>query len=49
LRVEAELKRAVKRLNMILIVLAVELIPITLLAIYVLTMFLPHPLVPTGD
>jgi hypothetical protein len=49
LSVEAELKRAVKKLNMILIVLAVELIPITLLAIYVLAMFLSHPLVSSGD
>jgi hypothetical protein len=46
LSVEAELKRPVKKLNMILIVLAVELTPIPLLAIYVLTMFLSHPLVP---
>jgi hypothetical protein len=49
LSVEAELKRPVKRLNIILVVLAVELIPITLLAIYFLTMFLSHPLVLSGD
>jgi hypothetical protein len=49
LSVEAELKRAVKRLNMMLLVLAVELIPITLLAIFVLTMLLSHPIVPSGD
>jgi len=49
LSVEAELKWAVKRLNMMLLVLAVELIPITLLAIFVLTMLLSHPIVPSGD
>jgi len=48
LSVEAELKRAVRRLNLILIVLAVELIPIALLAIYFLAMFLSHPLLPQG-
>ena len=47
--VEGELKRAVKRLNLILIVLAVELVPITLLAIYFLAMFLSHPLALSGD
>jgi len=49
LSVEAELKRVVKRLNIVLIVLAVELIPITLLAIYFLAMLLAHPLIPSGD
>jgi hypothetical protein len=49
LSVEAELKRAVKRLNLILIVLTIELVPITLLAIYFLAMFLSHPLAPSGD
>ncbi len=47
--VEAELKRGVRRLNLILIVLAVELIPITLLAIYALAMVLSHSLAPSGD
>jgi hypothetical protein len=49
LSVEAELKRVVKRLNIVLIVLAVELIRITLLAIYFLAMLLVHPLIPSGD
>jgi hypothetical protein len=49
LSVEAELKRAVRRLNIVVIVLVVELIPITLLAIYFLAMLISHPLAPSGD
>jgi hypothetical protein len=49
LSLEADLKRTVRRLNLLLIVLAIELIPITLLAIYFLVMLLSHPLAPSGD
>jgi hypothetical protein len=40
LSVEAELKRTLRRLNILMIVLAIELIPIALVAIYFLVMML---------
>ncbi len=46
LSLEEELKRTVRRLNLLLVVLAIELIPITLVAIYFLVMMLAqfsHP------
>ena len=38
--VEDELKRALRRLNILIIVLAIELIPIALVAVYFLVMML---------
>ena len=40
LSVEAELKRTLRRLNILMIVLAIELIPIALVAVYFLVMML---------
>ena len=40
LSVEDELKRTLRRLNILMIVLAIELIPIALVAVYFLVMML---------
>jgi len=49
LSVEEDMKRLVRRMNILLILVAVELIPIALLAAYCLVMFLPHPIAGPGD
>jgi len=49
LSVEEDMKRLVRRMNILLILVAVELIPIALLAAYFLVMFLSHPIAGVGD
>ncbi len=44
LNLEEQIARLIKRLNILLILLMVELIPITLLATYFLLMFIWHPI-----
>jgi hypothetical protein len=46
---EAELNRTLKRLNLLMIVLAVELLPLTLLAVYFLLMMLSQNFVAAPD
>jgi len=46
---EAELNRTVRRLNLLMIVLAVELLPLTLLAVYFLLMMLSQSFVSAPD
>jgi len=43
LSLEEDLRRATRRLNILLILLVVELAPIALLAFYFLAMFVLHP------
>ena len=49
LSVEEDMKRLVRRMNVLLILVAIELIPIALLAAYFLVMFLSHPIAGPGD
>ena len=49
LSVEEHMKRLVRRMNILLILVAVELIPIALQAAYFLVMFLSHPIAGPGD
>jgi hypothetical protein len=49
LSVEEDVKRLVRRMNVLLILVAVELIRIALLATYFLLMFLSHPIAGPGD
>jgi len=44
-----EMKRLVRSMNVLLILVAVELVPIALLATYFLLMFLSHPIAGPGD
>jgi len=46
---EAELNRTLRRLNLLMIVLAVELFPLTLLAVYFLLMMLSQNFVAAPD
>jgi len=46
---EAELNRTLRRLNLLMIVLAVELLPLTLLAVYFLSMMLSQNFVSAPD
>jgi len=46
---EEDLRRAVRRMNILLILLVVEFAPIALLAFYFLAMFVLHPPFLSGD
>jgi len=49
LTVEEDMKRLIRRMNILLILVAIELVPIALLAAYFLLMFLSHPIAGPGD